>query len=124
MAKDTKKGKLIQILKKLTSIGDVIGAAVITRDGLLIASELSENTNGEAIAATAAAMQGAAETAVTELEDSSPERIIVESKKTKLITMEAGKQAILASIVNSNANLGLILMQMNKVTIELKKEIK
>lgn len=124
MAKDTKKGKLTQILSKLTSAADVLGAAVITKDGLLIASELSESTNGEAIAATAAAMQGAAETAVTELEDASPERIIIESKKTKLITMEAGKQAILACIVNAKANLGLILMQMDKGVLELKKEIK
>ncbi len=124
MAKDTKKGKLTQILSKLTSAADVLGAAVITKDGLLIASELSESTSGEAIAATAAAMQGAAETAVTELEDSSPERIIIESKKTKLITMEAGKQAILACIVNAKANLGLILMQMDKGVLELKKEIK
>ena len=124
MAKDTKKGKLTQILSKLTSAADVLGAAVITKDGLLIASELSESTNGEAIAATAAAMQGAAETAVTELEDASPERIIIESKKTKLITIEAGEQAILACIVNAKANLGLILMQMDKGVLELKKEIK
>ncbi len=124
MAKDTKKGKLTQILSKLTSAADVLGAAVITKDGLLIASELSESTSGEAIAATAAAMQGAAETAVTELEDASPERIIIESKKTKLITIEAGEQAILACIVNAKAKLGLILMQIDKGVLELKKEIK
>ena len=118
------KEKLTRILQKLTSTGDVEGAAVITRNGLLIASNLSEDIKGETLAAMAAAMTGAAETAVRELKKSSPERIIVESKNTKLIAMGAGEQAILTCIVNPDAQLGLVLIQMNKATLALKKEIK
>ena len=124
MTEETKKEKLTKILQKLTSLGDVEGAALITRNGLLIASQLSEDIKGETLAAMAAAMTGAAETAIRELKKSSPDRIIVESKNTKLITMGAGKQAILACIVNPNAQLGLVLMQMNKTVLAVKNEIK
>ena len=121
---ETKKEKLTQILQKLKSIGDIEGAAVITRDGLLIASELSKNIDGETLAAMTATMTGAAETAIQELKKSSADRVIVESKNAKLITMGAGKQAILACLVNQDAKLGLILMEMKKASNNIQKEVK
>ncbi len=120
----SKKEKLTQILQKLTSTGEVEGAAVITRDGLLIASDLKENIDGETFAAMSATMTGAAETAVQELKKSSPDRVIVESKNTKLITTGAGEQAILACIVNPDAKLGLILMEMKKSADNIQKDVK
>ncbi len=124
MVEETKKEKLINILRKLASAEDVEGAAVVTRDGLLIASELSENIDGDTFAAMSAAMQGAAETAVQELKKASPDRIIVETKNTKLITMNAGDQALLACIINADAKLGLILIEMKKAADDIKKEVK
>jgi len=121
---ETKKEKLTQILQKLMSSGNVEGAAVITRDGLLIASELSEGIDGDTFAAMSATMAGAAETAIQELKKTSADRIIVESKNTKLITVGAGEQAILACIVNPDAKLGLILMEMKKAVDDIKKEVK
>ena len=121
---ETKKEKLTKILQKLMSSGNVEGAAVITRDGLLIASELSEGIDGDTFAAMSATMAGAAETAIQELKKTSADRIIVESKNTKLITVGAGEQAILACIVNPDAKLGLILMEMKKAVDDIKKEVK
>ncbi len=120
----SKKEVLTQILKKLTSTGDIEGAAVITRDGLLIASELSSGIDADTFAAMSATMTGAAETAVQELKKSSPDRIIVESSATKLITAGAGEQAILACIVNPAAKLGMILLEMKKATAAIEKEVK
>ena len=121
---ETKKEKLTQILQKLKSSGDIEGAAVITRDGLLIASELSESIDGDTFAAMSATMTGAAETAIQELKKSSADRIIVESKNTKLITTGAGEQAILTCIVDPDAKLGLILMEMKKAANLIQKEVK
>ncbi len=120
----SKKEVLTQILKKLTSTGDIEGAAVITRDGLLIASELSSGIDGDTFAAMSATMTGAAETAIQELKKSSPDRIIVESPKAKLITTGAGEQAILACIVSPEAKLGMILLEMKKAADNIQKEVK
>jgi uncharacterized protein len=121
---ETKKDKILGILRKLKSSGDIEGAAVITRDGLLIASDLSGDINGDTFAAMSATMSGAAETAVQELGKSSPERIIVESENMKLITIGAGPQAILACIVAPNAKLGLVLIDMGKAVAGVEKEVK
>ncbi len=124
MAEETKKEKLTQILRKLASTEDIEGAAVITRDGLLIASELTESIDADTFAAMSATMTGAAETAVQELKKSSPDRIIVESSAAKLITAGAGEQAILACIVNPDAKLGMILLEMKKAADNIQKEVK
>ena len=124
MPEETKKEKLTKILQKLISTGDIQGAAVITRDGLLIASELPSGIDGDTFAAMSATMTGAAETAVQELKKTSPERVIVESNNTKLITAGAGSQAILACIVDPDAKLGLVLIEMKKATNLIQKEVK
>ncbi len=112
----SKKEKLTQILQKLTSTGDIEGAAVITRDGLVIASELSEGIDADTFAAMSATMTGAAETAVQELKKSSPDRVIVESPKTKLITTGAGEKAILVILAEPKLNLGLALLELGRAS--------
>jgi predicted regulator of Ras-like GTPase activity (Roadblock/LC7/MglB family) len=112
---ETKKEQLEQILKKLTQTGGVDGAATITRDGLLVASQLSDGIDAETLAAMTAAMTGAAETAMSELKKKEAERVIVESKDAKLISIGAGKHAILVCMVSEKAKLGLILLDMDKV---------
>ena len=63
----TKKEQLTEILQSLRKIGDVQGSSVVSRDGLVVASDLSQDIDEETFAAMSAAMQGAAETAVSEL---------------------------------------------------------
>ena len=118
---ETKKEKLTKILQQLMSTGDTEGCAVITRDGLLIASELRGEIDGDTLAAMTATMTGAAETAVQELNKGTPDRVIVESEKTKLIAIGAGKQAILVNVVQPKAKLGMVLMDMKKASAKVKK---
>ena len=120
----SKKERLAGILERLSKTGDIEGAAIITRDGLLISSRLPENIDGETFAAMSATMTGAAETAIQELKKSSPDRVIVESKNAKLITTGAGEQTILACIVNPDAKLGLVLIEMKKASATIEKEAK
>ena len=119
----TKKYTITQALQKLTSSGAVDGAAVITRDGLPIASDLKEDIDGDVLAAMAATMIGAAETAVQELKRKSPERIIVESQDAKLIVVGVDEQTILASILSQDAKLGMILLEMKKAVASIRKEV-
>ncbi|MFH1127505.1 MAG: roadblock/LC7 domain-containing protein [archaeon] len=121
---ETKKARLEHILQKLKQTGDIEGAAVITRDGLMIASELNSETDGDTFAAMSATMTGAAETAIQELKGDSPERVIVESNSMKLITTGAGKDAILACIVQPKAKLGLILIEMRRTADNIMKEVR
>lgn len=120
---DTKKEKIENLLDELTASGDVDGAAVVTRDGLLIASQLSKSIDSETLAAMTATMTGAAETAMKELKKKEIERVIVESSDSKLITTGAGSETILVAMVSGKANLGLILLSMKKISKKIEEEV-
>jgi len=110
----SKKDKLTQILKSLKQVGDIIGSSIISTDGLMIASELGESIDGDTFAAMSAAMQGAAETAVSELKQGELKQIIIDADKSKLITISAGKKAILVILANPKINLGLALLELGR----------
>jgi predicted regulator of Ras-like GTPase activity (Roadblock/LC7/MglB family) len=119
----TKKEKLENYLGKFLASGDIEGAAVVTRDGLLVASALSEKIDAETLAAMTATMTGAAETAMHELKKKEVVRVIVETADTKLITTGAGEDMILVCMVGAKAKLGLILMSMKKTAQLISKEV-
>ncbi len=111
---ETKKDKLIGILQDLKKIGEVLGSSAISRDGLVIASDLSKDIDEETFAAMSAAMQGAAETAVSELKQGSLRQIIINADKGRMIAISAGETAILVILTTSKINLGLALLELGK----------
>lgn len=109
-----KKEEFLGLIRDMKNASDMLGAAIITRDGLLFVSDLPEDVNTEIFAAMSATMFGAAETAALELKKSSVERVITEGEKIKLVSTSAGENAMLVSMVSNDSNLGLILMEMEK----------
>jgi hypothetical protein len=116
---ETKQEKLVAILKELRKIGDIQGSSVVSRDGLIIAADLSQDTDKETFAAMSAAMQGAAETAVSELKRGALNEIIIDAEKGKLVSIGAGELAILVCISRREVNLGLLRLELNKVAKKL-----
>jgi len=114
--KKTKQSKLKNILEDLDKIGDIKGSAVISTDGLQIASNLKENIDIDTFAAMSAAMQGAAETAVSELKQGKLNQIVIEAEKGKIITTSASETAILIILANPNIKLGLALLELGKAS--------
>ena len=113
--------RLEGILKNLKSVGDIDSSAIVSRDGLLIASDISSSVNAEAFAAMTATMVGAAETAAEELGKGLSERVIVECKEGKIIATGAGKESLLVVMTNPKANLGLVLLEMKKASERIRE---
>lgn len=112
----TKEEELKKILDDFESIGNVIGSAVVRRDGLMIISGLPDEINSKAVAAMAAAIVGTGETASNELDIGELNQVVVESASGKLISIGAGPDAIFTALVKPKANMGLILMNMERST--------
>jgi predicted regulator of Ras-like GTPase activity (Roadblock/LC7/MglB family) len=111
----SKKEELTDLLKELENVGDIEGAAITTRDGLLVASRLPRDVNAETFAAMSATMFGAAETAVSELRKDTVKRVISEAEDCKLVAVDAGPTATLVALVRPEANLGLVLMEIIRI---------
>ncbi|RLG92531.1 MAG: hypothetical protein DRO36_01105 [Candidatus Hecatellales archaeon] len=115
------KEALKEALSGLNRSSGVYASAIVSRDGLLIASMMPEDVDAETFAAMTATMTGAAETAFSELKKGITERVIVEGTQAKIITTGAGEKALLVAMSDSKATLGLILLEMKKAVEKIKK---
>jgi len=109
------KVKLENFLGELSQTGDIEASAIVRRDGLMIASDLPSKVDARTIAAMAAALVGTAETTSGELARGNFKQVIVESELGKVVSVGAGKLAVLVCLVKKNGNLGLVLLTMERV---------
>jgi len=109
------------LLGGLKRTGDVQASAVVSRDGLLMASDIPPGIHAEAFGAMNATMVGAAETAISELQKGVLARVVIESKDVKIIACGAGPKALLVVMSGPQAKLGFILMEMNKASEKVKE---
>jgi predicted regulator of Ras-like GTPase activity (Roadblock/LC7/MglB family) len=117
------KEEMEKFLGDLKRIGDVQASAIVSRDGLLMASDIPQSIHAEAFAAMNATMVGAAETATSELNKGALGRVIIESRDVKIIACGAGPKALLVVMTGPGAGLGLILVEMGKVSEKVKELI-
>jgi len=109
-----KREELEQVLKELQEIEDIKGSIIVRSDGLLIASNLPAEVNSKAVAAMVAAIVGTGETTTKELNLGEFQQVIVNAKEGQYVCIKAGAEAILACLVKKEANLGLVLLEMER----------
>ncbi|CAG0967164.1 hypothetical protein METP3_01217 [Methanosarcinales archaeon] len=114
--------KIIEtVLGDLKKVRGVEACAVLSRDGLLIRAILQEGHRYDSFAPMCATMFGAAETATTVLGKGIPNRVIAESDHGRLIAVGAGSKALIIVLVCLDAELGLILLELEKAATRLKE---
>lgn len=106
------KSLIEEILRAFKTIGGVEASAVVTRDGLLVASDTSTDVDAETFAAMSASMVGSAETAIAEVKAGTTARVIVETENSKMIALGAGPKALFVVLTKRDVPLGLILLKM------------
>jgi len=116
MVEGGKRKELEDVLKDLEKSGDIVGSAVVRRDGLLIASGLPAEVNAKAVSAMAAAMVGTSETSVKELGLGEFSQVMVNASQGQFVALGAGSEAIIISLLRKGANLGLVLIEMEKAS--------
>ncbi|MFX1375975.1 MAG: roadblock/LC7 domain-containing protein [Promethearchaeota archaeon] len=107
-------------LEKLESTSDIIGTALVNRNGLLIASRLPRDIDDRKFCALAATMFGAIETAALTLGSNFVCNLTVEFNDFQLIIMGADDQMILVSLLNIKSNLGLIFIEIEETIKNVK----
>lgn len=106
--------RLEEVLLGLKNVDGIESAAIATRDGLLIAANTFPGTHPETFAAMSATMVGAAETAISNIYESSANRVIVESEDCRMVATGSGPKSILVVLTAVNSGLGLILVELEK----------
>lgn len=115
---------LIGILKDLqVSSADIEATAVISVDGLVIASALPADVEEDRVAAMSAAMLSLGERTAQELRRGSLNQVFIKGEKGYVLLMNAGEDAVLTAMARADAKLGMIFLDMKRTADEIDKII-
>ncbi len=101
---------LLNILTQLNcETADITASAVISIDGILLASALRRNTHPDRVGAISAAMLELGNRATKELVCGKLKQVIVVGEDGYMLLLRAGKETVLVLSAKEDAKLGLIL---------------
>ncbi len=116
-----KEKKINDILHNLMSTNSSIeGVALVTSDGLMISSHLTEDMDEDRISAMSAALLSLSERAVEELGKGVPEQVTLKGSNGYIVLTSAGEEAVLTVTTNVSAKLGLVYMDIKHAAKALK----
>jgi uncharacterized protein len=112
---------LEELLEKfVSSTPDLQGAALVTLDGLPLASVLPSHFDEERTAAMSAAMLSLGERIGQELARGAVHRIMVEGETGYSILNSCGNEAVLIVLASQEAKKGLIFLSVKRLLDEIK----
>ncbi|MCC6800234.1 MAG: roadblock/LC7 domain-containing protein [Anaerolineae bacterium] len=114
--------QLVERLRDLQiSSPDVEAAAIVSVDGLSIASSLPSNIEEDRVSAMSAAMLSLGERIASELGRGALEQVYVKGERGFVILSAVGEEAVLTVLARQQAKLGLIFLDMSRAVKELAK---
>ena len=99
----------------LTISSEVEAAAVVSADGLPMASALPPNVEEDRLAAMSAALLTLGERAASELGKGELAQVFIEGPKGHVILMAAGPDSVLVAVTARGAKVGLVLFEMRRI---------
>jgi uncharacterized protein len=117
-----RKDRIISRLKDLRdSISEIQAVAVVSVDGLAIASILPEGVEEDRVAAMSAAMLSLGDRISSELGRGFLEQVHIKGEQGYVVLMAVGEDAVLTVMASEKAKLGLIFLEMRRASEDLKK---
>jgi hypothetical protein len=100
---------------------DVEASAVVSVDGLTIASALPSNVEEDRVSAMSAAMLSLGERISTELGRGNLDQVYIRGETGFVILMSVGEEAVLTLLAREQAKLGLLFLDMRRAVEDLSK---
>jgi uncharacterized protein len=100
---------------------EIEASAVVSVDGLIMASSLPAGVEEDRVSAMSAAMLSLGERIASELGRGMLDQVYVKGKGGYVILMSIGEEAVLTTLVREGAKLGLIFLDMRRTADDLEK---
>lgn len=122
MGSGSRVERIQEILRNLRSVSpDIIGSAMVSTDGFVIASLLPNEIDEELVSGMAAALLGVGERIAAELMGGQMEQTYVRGKQGYVILNAVGSEALLIVLTTPDAKLGLVFLDIRRRVAELVK---
>ncbi len=102
---------------------DIEASAIVSIDGLTIASALPQGVEEDRVSAMSAAMLSLGERIAGELGRGSLAQVFIKGEKGYVVLMSIGEDAVLTALARERAKLGLIFLDMRRATEDLSRLI-
>lgn len=120
----TRTQLMVERLRDLqASTPDVQASAIVSVDGLSIASALPQEVEEDRVSAMSAAMLSLGERIASELGRGALEQVYIKGENGYVLLMSVGEEAVLTVMARKEAKLGLILLDMRRAAEDLVKLI-
>jgi hypothetical protein len=111
---------MVERLRDLqVSSPDIEAAAIVSVDGLSIASSLPQGVEEDRVSAMSAAMLSLGERIASELGRGMLDEVYVKGEKGYVILRAVGEEAVLTVLARQQAKLGLLFLDMRRAAEEL-----
>ncbi|MGC8873035.1 MAG: roadblock/LC7 domain-containing protein [Chloroflexia bacterium] len=116
----TRTEEMVRLLKEFqTTTPDIEASAVVSVDGLIIASALPAEVEEDRVSAMSAAMLALGERIAKELHRGALEQVFVRGEEGYVLLVAVGDEAVLTALARKNAKLGLVFLDMQRTAAEL-----
>jgi predicted regulator of Ras-like GTPase activity (Roadblock/LC7/MglB family) len=112
---------MVDRLRDLQRTEGVEASAVVSVDGLIIASALPSGVEEDRVSAMSAAMLSLGERIASELGRGVLSQVYIRGDSGFVILMSAGEEAVLTALADQEARLGLIFLEMRRAADDLAK---
>jgi predicted regulator of Ras-like GTPase activity (Roadblock/LC7/MglB family) len=112
--------KFRPILKRLNGFSnDIEASAIMTRDGLSIASVMNENVNPDRLGAMCASLLSLGDKTASELERGKLKQVLIECESGSILIVNIGKSAVLAIVAKATSKIGMVFVEARKAATEI-----
>ncbi|MFN3928925.1 MAG: roadblock/LC7 domain-containing protein [Thermoflexus sp.] len=116
----TRTERMIERLKELqASTPDIEASAVVSLDGLIIASALPADVEEDRVSAMSAAMLSLGERIASELGRGTLDQVYIRGERGYVVLMAVGEEAVLTVLARPQAKLGLLFLDMRRAAEDL-----
>jgi predicted regulator of Ras-like GTPase activity (Roadblock/LC7/MglB family) len=121
LAKSRTEQFVTRLRELQASTSDVEAAAIVSVDGLSIASSLPADIEEDRVSAMSAAMLSLSERIADELRRGSLQQLYVKGQNGYVILTAVGSEAVLTVLARKDARLGLIFLDVGRAVQDLTK---
>ncbi|MBO9325631.1 MAG: roadblock/LC7 domain-containing protein [Roseiflexus sp.] len=112
--------EMVRHLKALQmNTPDIEASAVVSVDGLIMASALPADVEEDRVSAMSAAMLSLGERIASELKRGQLDQVFVRGEEGYVVLVSIGEEAVLTALAASKAKLGLVFLEMKRTANEL-----
>jgi hypothetical protein len=121
MAKSRTERMVDRLRDMQISTPDIEASAIVSVDGLIMASSLPANVDEDRVSAMSAAMLSLGERIASELGRGKLDQVYIRGDNGYVILTDISEEAVLTALARKEAKLGLVFLDMRRAAEDLRK---